>query len=209
MLIIVFWGHQRTLNYKTFEYFLNFNHFTLLGENDPPVIAEINKAIDEDNLLTFTKAEFIANYSDSEGNPFLTFKPIDIPDNGQLSISGSPLSELTEISSDDLDNMVFRPDDNWNGATQLLYLARDGHYFSKTLTINITVNPINDKPIFQELNITTLEDTNTEINQTMLESSFLDFDTAFGNCVSVEWPDIFLDYFPKNRIEINKKENNK
>ena len=31
----------------------------------------------------------------------------------------------------------------------------------------------------------------------------LDFDTAFGNCVIVEWPDIFLDYFPKNRIEIN------
>jgi tRNA threonylcarbamoyladenosine biosynthesis protein TsaE len=34
----------------------------------------------------------------------------------------------------------------------------------------------------------------------------LDFDTAFGNCVIVEWPDIFLDYFPKNRIEINFKD---
>ena len=31
----------------------------------------------------------------------------------------------------------------------------------------------------------------------------LDFDTAIGNCVIVEWPDIFLDYFPKNRIEIS------
>ena len=30
----------------------------------------------------------------------------------------------------------------------------------------------------------------------------LDFDTAISNCVIVEWPDIFLDYFPKNRIEI-------
>ena len=30
----------------------------------------------------------------------------------------------------------------------------------------------------------------------------LDFDTAISNCVIVEWPDIFLDYFPKDRIEI-------
>ena len=31
----------------------------------------------------------------------------------------------------------------------------------------------------------------------------MDFDTAISNCVIVEWPDIFLDYFPKNRIEIS------
>tara|TARA_A100001011_G_C14241445_1_gene813434 strand:+ start:1063 stop:1539 length:477 start_codon:yes stop_codon:yes gene_type:complete len=30
----------------------------------------------------------------------------------------------------------------------------------------------------------------------------LDFDSAVGNCVIVEWPDIFSDYFPKDRIEI-------
>ncbi len=30
----------------------------------------------------------------------------------------------------------------------------------------------------------------------------LDFDTAISNCVIVEWPDIFFDYFPKDRIEI-------
>ena len=30
----------------------------------------------------------------------------------------------------------------------------------------------------------------------------LDFDTAISNCVIVEWPDIFLDYFPEDRIEI-------
>ena len=30
----------------------------------------------------------------------------------------------------------------------------------------------------------------------------MDFDTAIADCVIVEWPDIFLDYFPKDRIEI-------
>ena len=31
----------------------------------------------------------------------------------------------------------------------------------------------------------------------------LDFDTAINNCVIVEWPKIFLDFFPKDRIEIS------
>ncbi len=31
----------------------------------------------------------------------------------------------------------------------------------------------------------------------------LDFDTAINNCVIVEWPDIFVEYFPKDRIEIS------
>ena len=31
----------------------------------------------------------------------------------------------------------------------------------------------------------------------------LDFDTAINNCVIVEWPKIFLDLFPKDRIEIS------
>ena len=38
----------------------------------------------------------------------------------------------------------------------------------------------------------------------------LDFDTAINNCVIVEWPEIFLDFFPKDRIEISfedKKDN--
>ena len=30
----------------------------------------------------------------------------------------------------------------------------------------------------------------------------LDFDAAIADCVIVEWPDIFLDNFPKDRIEI-------
>ena len=37
----------------------------------------------------------------------------------------------------------------------------------------------------------------------------LDFDTAFSNCVIVEWPDIFLDYFPEDRIEIIFQDENK
>ena len=37
----------------------------------------------------------------------------------------------------------------------------------------------------------------------------LDFDTAISNCVIVEWPDIFLDYFPEDRIEIIFQDENK
>ena len=31
----------------------------------------------------------------------------------------------------------------------------------------------------------------------------LDFDIAITDCVIVEWPNIFLDFFPKNRIELD------
>ena len=34
----------------------------------------------------------------------------------------------------------------------------------------------------------------------------LDFELAFSDCVIVEWPDIFFEFFPPNRTEISFKE---
>ena len=61
--ILSFGGHQRPLNYKTFEYFLNFNHFTLLGENDPPVMRKVLLGIKYgDRILPGTSFHSCTNY---------------------------------------------------------------------------------------------------------------------------------------------------
>ena len=66
-------------------------------------------------------------------------------------------------------------------------------------------------PIVQIYNLKTVNIWHYDLYRIEKKNEFfnLDFDTAIDNCVIVEWPDIFLDFFPKDRIEISfDSENN-
>ena len=67
-------------------------------------------------------------------------------------------------------------------------------------------------PIVQIYDLKTLTIWHYDLYRIEKKNEFfnLDFDTAINNCVIVEWPEIFLDFFPKDRIEISfedKKDN--
>ncbi len=67
-------------------------------------------------------------------------------------------------------------------------------------------------PIVQIYNLKTINIWHYDLYRIERKNEFfnLDFDKAVGNCVIVEWPDIFSEYFPKDRIEISfqDEENN-
>jgi len=67
-------------------------------------------------------------------------------------------------------------------------------------------------PIVQVYDLKTINIWHYDLYRIEKKNEFfdLDFDIAIDNCVIVEWPDIFLDYFPKDRIEIifQDKKNN-
>jgi len=60
-------------------------------------------------------------------------------------------------------------------------------------------------PIVQVYNLKTTSIWHYDLYRIEKKNEFfnLDFDIAINNCVIVEWPDIFLDYFPKDRVEIS------
>ena len=66
-------------------------------------------------------------------------------------------------------------------------------------------------PIVQVYNLKTITIWHYDLYRIEKKNEFfnLDFDTAIDNCVIVEWPEIFLDFFPKDRREISlDSENN-
>ena len=56
-------------------------------------------------------------------------------------------------------SFTYIPSDNWNGTDTFTYKANDGNTDGNTATVSITVNPINDAPVCNDVDLTTDEDT--------------------------------------------------
>jgi len=81
----------------------------------------------------------------------LTFKLINFPENGLLSGT--------------IPHLIYTPDENFYGVDYIIFKIFDGSYDSEAATISITVCPINDPPLANQLNLETQEDTALEFSR--------------------------------------------
>jgi hypothetical protein len=126
-------------NVSTFS--LNVN-----AVNDPPVATPQSVSLDEDTTLGITLGG-----TDVEGNA-LTFNVVTFPLHGSLN-------------TDALPNVVYTPNQNFNGADSFTFRAHDGALFSADATVAIAVNPVNDAPVaFDDPSQSTPEDTALEFD---------------------------------------------
>lgn len=80
----------------------------------------------------------------------ITYEIMSQPANGSLSITGATVS--------------FVPRADWNGTTSFTYRAKDpAGAISNTATVTISVRPVNDKPIVQDVTRSIPEDTSVTI----------------------------------------------
>jgi VCBS repeat-containing protein len=107
--------------------------------NDAPVAQDLSATTDEDTAVGVTLTA-----TDIDGDP-LTYTVVSGPTHGVLSGTAP--------------NLTYTPDANWNGTDSFTYKANDGSLDSNTATVTITVNPVNDAPVAQDLSATTDEDT--------------------------------------------------
>ncbi|WP_213865970.1 tandem-95 repeat protein, partial [Vibrio crassostreae] len=95
-------------------------------------IGNIVAAVDEDNTITLTQAELLANASDIEGDA--------------LTATNVAVVGTDATVTDNLDGtFTLTPDANFNGAINLTYDISDGTTNTAT-GIDLTVNAINDAP---------------------------------------------------------------
>ncbi|MGB9594874.1 MAG: Ig-like domain-containing protein, partial [Candidatus Poribacteria bacterium] len=114
-------------------------NITISTVNDPPIANSDSFKLDEDSFVQIT-----LKGSDPEGNP-ITYIIVSNPINGKLT--GTP------------PNLVYTPNPNYNGADSFTFKVNDGSLDSQSAQIDITVNPVNDKPTVEPFSITTKEDT--------------------------------------------------
>jgi hypothetical protein len=110
--------------------------------NHAPVAVSDVVTLDED---TFVDVNVAANDTDEDGDP-LTASIVTQPAHGLATLNAGG-------------TIRYQPAPNYNGSDSLTYRIEDGWGGAAVGTVNITVAPVNDRPVAMDDAYTTLEDT--------------------------------------------------
>ena len=100
--------------------------------NDPPVAAGESYTTAEDTPLVVAAPGVLGNDTDIDSSP-LTAVPVSGPAHGTLALNGDG-------------SFTYTPGANYNGSDQFTYQASDGTAASAIVTVQLTIQPRNDKP---------------------------------------------------------------
>ncbi|ENK2020933.1 tandem-95 repeat protein [Vibrio alginolyticus] len=127
---------------------------TVLEVNDPPIAGTTSYTIDEDEVITISAEQLLANSSDIEGEVALD----------SVSYSGSE-----GVFTDNGDGTFsFAPNQNFNGEVNLDVVVVDEDGATASTTANIDVLPINDAPVSGDLAYSVDEDNSITLSQEQL-----------------------------------------
>jgi VCBS repeat-containing protein len=122
---------------------------TILNDDTAPVANPDAFSVNEDTALTVGAPGVLANDTDAQNEP-LTAALVSGPANGSLTLNSDG-------------SFTYTPAADFNGTDSFTYRANDGNLNSAPATVTITVNPVNDAPIFTVgTNQTTAEDAGTQ-----------------------------------------------
>ncbi|MCB8942419.1 MAG: hypothetical protein H6658_01460 [Ardenticatenaceae bacterium] len=133
--------------------------------NTPPLITDLSVIGNEDVGYTFTTAEFVAQFSDSDGDEMQFVQLTSLPLSGTLSLGGMPITLGQTIYVAELDTLVYEPDPDWFGEDSFDWNGSDGYEYANTpALVMITMNPVNDEPSFVSGDdITVAEDAGVQV----------------------------------------------
>ncbi|MFC1547207.1 Ig-like domain-containing protein [Candidatus Neomarinimicrobiota bacterium] len=114
--------------------------------NDPPLAVDDEASTDEDTQATIA---VLANDSDPDGDD-LSVESIAQGSNGTVTLNTDG-------------TLSYTPAADFNGSDSFTYTISDGEGGSASAAVNVTVNPVNDPPLADNLEITTDEDTRVSV----------------------------------------------
>ena len=106
---------------------------TVTAVNDAPVAVADAYSVNEDGTLFVPLAGVLTNDTDADGDA-LTAILVSNVSHGTLSLAADG-------------GFTYSPAANYNGADSFTYKANDGALDSNTVTVTLTVNPVNDAPV--------------------------------------------------------------
>ncbi|MEZ8832204.1 tandem-95 repeat protein [Vibrio cyclitrophicus] len=123
-------------------------------ENDPPVAGSTSYTVHEDNSITISNEQLLANSSDIEGEVAID----------SVTYSGS--DGVLEINGDG--TYTFSPNENFNGEVSLDVVVVDEDDAAVSTTAGITVLEVNDPPVAGPTSYTIDEDSVLTFNETQV-----------------------------------------
>ncbi|MUK61846.1 tandem-95 repeat protein [Aliivibrio fischeri] len=131
-------------------------------ENDPPVAGSTSYTVHEDNSITISNEQLLANTSDIEGEVAID----------SVTYSGS--DGVLEINGNG--TYTFSPNENFNGEVSLDVVVVDEDGATTATTASLDVLPINDPPVSGNLAYSIDEDGSITLTQEQLLSQASDVD---------------------------------
>lgn len=122
--------------------------------NEAPVIAEgdtVGVTMSEDNAPT--AFSLMLNASDADVGDTITWSVSAQASNGSATVDGTGTAKA----------IGYAPNADFGGTDTFAVQVDDGNGGTDTITVNVTVNPVNDSPVAAAQNVTMLEDEATAI----------------------------------------------
>ena len=146
--------------------------------NAPPVVDIIRYQVNEDDTLALEREDFIANFSDSDGDALVNIRLDSLPSSGRLLLKGEPVGAGNPIGYDDLDSLYYHPNANYFGPDSLFWNGFDGiEYSAANSKVVLRVLPVNDAPVIGDLPIFSFEEDDSL--KVGLDTLVNDIDTPF------------------------------
>lgn len=125
---------------------------TITSVDDEPNTMDVTATTDEDNSVT------ISLEAEEFDGDSIEFQVRNNPSNGTVTISGNTAS--------------YTPDENWNGTDSFNFEAIDSSARSvlNVATATITVNPVNDAPVADNMTVSTDENRLSQLDITLAAS---------------------------------------
>jgi serine protease len=118
--------------------------------NNSPVATEDDYSVEEDTVINVEEAlGVLSNDLDDENDPLTAVLATGVS-NGGLTLNSDG-------------SFRYEPNDDFTGYDSFTYKANDGFSDSNIVTVDITVNPVNDIPVAYDQSVTTQEGTAVDI----------------------------------------------
>ncbi|WP_422454154.1 tandem-95 repeat protein [Vibrio harveyi] len=135
---------------------------TVLEVNDPPIAGATSYSVNEDEVITISSEQLLANASDVEG---------------EVAIDSVSYSGSDGIFTDNGDGTFsFAPNENFNGDVSLDVVVTDEDGATVATNANIDVLPVNDAPVSGDLAYSVDEDGSITLSQEQLLAQAGDVD---------------------------------
>jgi len=161
------WYGTDTFTYKVNDGNLDSNisngTITVASINDVPVASNMTVSTNETRFISL---DITLDVTDADGDALTYF------------IENEAVNGTTTLSEG---IVTYVPTTDWNGEDSFTFKANDGTVDSNTASVTITVNPVNDAPVIEDISASTNEDTDALIT---LEASDVEGDDIFFSKVS-------------------------
>ena len=157
--------------------------------NEAASVSSVGVSSLEDVTVAFNPEDFENSFEDEDSDYLEMIRIDSLPDNGVLLIEGEKVTNGQLIDIDQVEDLEFHPDVNWNGNTEFTWSGFDGQKWSgESSPVNITIDAVNDAPVVNVNVGGETANTETPFEIVLPENAFIDADTGDTLTYSGDFP---------------------